>query len=351
MPSVEKFAVYCTKMPDDAAPWALAELLGKSTTLKRLSVGYSDLSEKGVRIIIDGLRRNSALQCLDISANRICDQTAALLVEALVNGSCRAMRKLDLASCKLSEESLCALATSGMPRFTKLDLSHNKIGPRAAAAIGELLERHETLQELCIWQAQLDDDTAPLILHGATHCRSLASLNIGLNGLGMRSATSIAELCKRNASVKHLTVSFAGDRIRCKDVVLDAALASTTVHKISAEFYNHDRRKVDERIDAATAANRTLDRVFTKDTPALGDGQQEGGAGDLAALPNELLTQIAARVWPTSALLRVGWTCRLMRACALNNYAAYLRWGPGYGDWRQHAKHVLLEKHGDFPWT
>lgn len=79
-----------------------------------------------------------------------------------------------------------------------------------------------------------------------------------------------------------------------------------------------------------------LSRIINKHTPPLGDGQEVGGAGGLvASLPNEVWALVAERVWPERALLELGWTCRLMRSCCLTNYVAYLRYGPGRGDWRQ----------------
>lgn len=65
--------------------------------------------------------------------------------------------------------------------------------------------------------------------------------------------------------------------------------------------------------------------------PPLGDGQEAGGAGVFAALPNELICAIAERVYPTRSLIEMAWTCGLLRSC-VNNYVAYLR--TGVSDWR-----------------
>lgn len=82
--------------------------------------------------------------------------------------------------------------------------------------------------------------------------------------------------------------------------------------------------------------NRGIAELINNRTPPLGDGQSVGGAGDLVAtLPNEVWALVAERVWPERALLELGWTCQLLRACCLTNYVAHLRYGPGRGDWRQ----------------
>jgi hypothetical protein len=75
----------------------------------------------------------------------------------------------------------------------------------------------------------------------------------------------------------------------------------------------------------------------------LNDGQQLDSGGDLSLLPNEVLTNIFSKLWPTQSLLQVAWTCQLLRDNCLNNYVALLRYGLKMGDWQWHFKYTANE--------
>jgi hypothetical protein len=72
------------------------------------------------------------------------------------------------------------------------------------------------------------------------------------------------------------------------------------------------------------ALNHTTAEIL-RCAPELGDGQYADSGGDLQLLPNELLCMVAAALPTAADVLRLGWTCRLLRDCAMCNYVACLR--------------------------
>lgn len=87
-------------------------------------------------------------------------------------------------------------------------------------------------------------------------------------------------------------------------------------------------------------ANERTRQLF-ESAPPLRNGQEAGGAGDFAELPNELICAIAERLYPDRSLVQMAWTCGLLRSC-VNNYVAYLR--TGILDWRIIYREALLAK-------
>jgi hypothetical protein len=73
-----------------------------------------------------------------------------------------------------------------------------------------------------------------------------------------------------------------------------------------------------------------------------GSGQQIDSGGDLAQLPNELLAIVAAGLDSPVTLLQLSWTCQLLRDNCISDYVAFLRYGDGYRDYRQHYKQAIL---------
>jgi hypothetical protein len=351
--NIVRFECYCRHIRMPSTALAFATLLSTSTTLRVLDINTCHMPSVQTSTVLDGLRNCARLRKLRIGGNRIDAECAQKLACALRDGHCPALRTLDVSGCGLTGDSVQALVAHGLLGIEKLDLSNNgPIDEQGAAAIGRLLEHHKTLRKFEVWQCYMEGAATQRVLRGAVQCQTLEHLNVGGNKYNTASISAAAGVIRQCSSLRLLGLSCGSLSEEQSRILLESAVAGANLHKLHLDpalvagtlriHLNCCHAML------ATHANVRVSELFNEQTPPLGDGQDAGGAGLLAELPNELLVQVAARIWPTRSLFEASHTCRLFRSCALSNYTAVLRWGPGYGDWRQHAKHVELEAISDY---
>ena len=118
--------VYCCGVGNVAQHRALSRAVGASTTLKRLVLRSTYMTDDAVAWWVSGVCASTTLQVLDLRCNGISSYGAARLARALKTS--KTIRTFDLAYNNLSEKcarSIADLVTTS-PSLESLDLSYNR---------------------------------------------------------------------------------------------------------------------------------------------------------------------------------------------------------------------------------
>jgi hypothetical protein len=346
--------------------------------LQSLKLRGCSIGDAAMTAFADALTANNgSLRTLDVSHNRVATPAAHC---ALVRAGAWKLHEFLLAgntgrgtqtfACPTWAEVFNAQSSSSIvgndngarPPLRVLDVSHSLYDSETLDGMFAALEHNCVLESLRIssmWS--MDANRYFALLRSVARAPALRSLSIGSYMIGttneeyrrigehvlgaIEESRTLAELEATWMTFHEATlrgIYRAITSFRCPSLQR-LALKECVVHGVRGRVFLMDEVFPPQAFDRALAVTAAVVRVVNAATPDLGDGQQTNSGGDLAALPNELLCIVAARLWPTRSLLQLGWTCRLLRDCSLNNYVAHQRYGAGYGDWRQHYRAAWLD--------
>jgi hypothetical protein len=197
------------------------------------------------------------------------------------------------------------------------------------------------LRDAGVGKRECDDDDLINMLTDAIAVTSIKTLCINTT-IGIR-VNDLTMAAGRNRKIKNFTVRYDGEEhyyqtSEFADSWLD--LCNRILHwNTTLSSMAIDRPGARQIIWLNTGnAYAGIGSVITDATPPLGDGYT--ASGDFDDLPNEMVCEIAMRVWPTRAALEMAHVCQRFRDCVLSNYVVRWRHGPdeegrwGYGDWR-----------------
>ena len=218
-------------MRDDAA---LGAALGTNTALTSLDISSNSL--RSGRAIAAALATNRSLVHGNLMFNPLDIGSAAALAEATRASRARGVPvtlcgiahdidaiRLPRRGMRSSDALLLAAELETNPNVRTVDLSHNSLGPEAAAAIANALRQSATLTELNLrsnrvagsWldfgdEVGVHDDAGVLaIAESLSNGNTLTSLDLSLNALGETGARAVAEAAAQAP---------AGDPLRCLHV-------------------------------------------------------------------------------------------------------------------------------------
>jgi hypothetical protein len=125
-------------------------------------------------------------------------------------------------------------------------------------------------------------------------------------------------------------------------------LACDRVGLVEFDIHSGDESRQNRTLRVVGLNRKTAE--ILRCAPELGDGQYADSGGDLQLLPNELLCMVAAALPTAADVLRLGWTCRLLRDCAMCNYVACLRHNVAGIDWRWTYRAAYAVHDADYIW-
>lgn len=155
------------------------------------------------------------LKTLNLSGNNLGPEAAAAIAGALMKvqdeplsmpqlASGCALEELDLAGNHIGSDGACSLAGAlvevGCPRLKKLDLTHNVIGPRGAAAVAEIFLGQAL-------RGEGDGNHSAHRRHSYQRGYALEELNLRHNGIGDSGASAIASAITEAARLRAKTSS------------------------------------------------------------------------------------------------------------------------------------------------
>ena len=168
---------------DDASA-ALGNALAQHPRLQRVHLtGWVLGKAENVAAIALGLARSESLLELDLSENRLRDDGATALAEAVLS----------------------------MGRLNTLDLASNLIGDEGAAALGHALARHGALEKLVLRNnLGIGDAGGRALAEGLQRNGSLKELDMtGVNSVGLAGLRYLCTGLERNHAVTHFTCTDA----------------------------------------------------------------------------------------------------------------------------------------------
>ncbi len=149
--------------------------------LKRNPVG-----SEGARALADMLRRQPALEVLDLTNTQLGDEGVGILADALI------------------EQASAEQGASGPKGLQVLLLGGNGVGPAGAERLAEVLAVHPHLRELGLAVSRLGDAGARALAGGIADNRGLQALDLASNGIGPDGLAALLEGLRGQARVHSL---------------------------------------------------------------------------------------------------------------------------------------------------
>ncbi len=165
----------------------LAQSLETNTRLRSLSIPRNKLQDQGATLISNALLHNRTLEYLDISGNRILKDGMRALCDSLSRGNNSGLRDLNL-GCLYDEESQnavsCMLRNNSTLRSLSVSLNSSSDGACACACV---------------------------VISALTHNSTLRNLSILGQACGSSTLTTLAQILRENIFLIHFEVSLGGN--------------------------------------------------------------------------------------------------------------------------------------------
>jgi Ran GTPase-activating protein (RanGAP) involved in mRNA processing and transport len=170
----------------------LARLLGSETScssLTMLDLRDNFIGSKGVKLLADGLARNTVLQGLDLGENEFCPVGIGSLVNGLKNNSTLhtlklwgTIEKLNPAEGEKAAALLADLVRSSSS-LTSMNIGTNNLKSVGAGLLADALRTNTTLAELNVEANKIDSTGAARLTEGLKTNSTLETLHLGYNGI------------------------------------------------------------------------------------------------------------------------------------------------------------------------
>ena len=222
LPSEDLQKVYCAKCIDlDIAYIKDQELrflnfCSKTFCNRTIGLNENGLGEESIKILSAIIKKNTFFCRIYLSKNNIGDSGAILLASTLKSNKYIVM--IDLSSNDISaegcskffqqlhnNESLVSINISSLE-----GLRRNRLGPRGAEALGELLKVNRTLTHINIADTGIGKEGLEYISQGIAHNQVLVGLDLGYNGFGY---AGLGDFCGVLATTRLQELAVAGNKI------------------------------------------------------------------------------------------------------------------------------------------
>lgn len=276
-------------MSNDRAEVMLQPLKASSAEVREASLRSNGLTVRGAQHLLDALPER--VEVVDLSQNCLGHD------DRWCTGLWRlsALQRLSVADSQLGDstaKALCEVLLSSKS-LKVLDVSGNAI-LMAAAAIGNLVARHQTLEELDIHWNHITGESARELLRGLCdngHAGgSIHRVNLSFNPLGkvggMEASRQFAQLFTENRALRHLDISKCDLRAAHCQVLAEGLRANTTLLglHVSGNEAAVDARGFLEPQRAALFASLTLPGEHgSQAVQTLADSEEAPEAGGAAA--------------------------------------------------------------------
>jgi hypothetical protein len=205
---------------------AIGTKLHNAPALRKLSLSHCYMGSAGARHLADGLSsKNSAVEKLDLSWNKLGDEEAGIFARVLLANQ----------------------------NIKSLDLSDNTIGDAGALELAIALRQNNTLDLLDLDSNQIGSDGASALVAND----ALKDLNLLSNSIGDDGATSIAEMLTRNESIEKVCIEgFFEEGLKAFATGLSTMNGLKTLKVVTARGYTSE---IGNSIVLALEQNTTLE--------------------------------------------------------------------------------------------
>ena len=195
------------KVDIKGAMW-IAEIIQDSTTFKELDFSHCSIPGNGMVIISNSLKKNNVLQELKMSYNKITIDGVMNIAEVIqTNG---ALHELDICSCGITDDGVVIISSGLKKNYTlkKLNISWNLIRFEGAKKISEAIQVNATLKKLDVSHCCIPDDGIAIICNCLKSNVTLEEFNLSHNKIYSKGANKIAEVVQVNTALKKLDISY-----------------------------------------------------------------------------------------------------------------------------------------------
>jgi Ran GTPase-activating protein (RanGAP) involved in mRNA processing and transport len=198
----------------------LRELIRRNKTIASLCLAENTFGSNAAaaRIILEGLRSNTAIQQLDLGGCRLDDQGLSVLANALAIRNASIL-ELDLRWNRITSVGVHALVgdnVEAVKTLTKLCLSGNLIRCEGATMLADALEHNAipSLKQLQLDSCGIDDDGFVALVYALEQDTSLQILHLGGNSVGERGFIGLAESLPNMKGLQQIKMPFANESFR-----------------------------------------------------------------------------------------------------------------------------------------
>eukprot|EP01038_Epipyxis_sp_PR26KG_P007162 gene7162-9765_t len=151
--------------------------------------------------------KNSRLRKINLSRNYL-DIRGFMIIAGLLSFGPSSLIDLNLRNCAGSGKAIEKLLDALKPNksLLTLDISQNDLGLEGAELIGDALANNKKLKQLSISDCNIPADGANSIFKGLINNNNLEILNISDNWIGDSGAESIGVMLRSNGILKHLDI-------------------------------------------------------------------------------------------------------------------------------------------------
>jgi Ran GTPase-activating protein (RanGAP) involved in mRNA processing and transport len=226
---------------------ALRELIRRNKTITSLHLAHNSFGEilAAVRIIADGVRRNTALQQLDLSCCGLDDQGISVLANALASRNASIL-KLNLNGNEITSVGVRALVdenVEAVKTLTLLYLSANPIKREGATILADSLGRNAmpSLKRLDLVCCQIGIDGFVALVSALEQNTTLQILDLKYNYCFERGFLALAESLPKMKGLLQMNISAsAGFQSTTEPLLLEGFRKNTSLVKVTMNAcYGH----------------------------------------------------------------------------------------------------------------
>ena len=243
-----------------------------NTTLQKLDMSNSSISDHGAAAISDSLKINVSLQELNLAMNyNITSEGAKKIAEAIQ--VTKTLQTLNLCDNNVCDDGAAAISDSLKINISlqELNLRYNRITNEGAKKIAEAIQVTKTLQKLDLRNNNISDDGAAAISDSLKINVSLQELNLAWNKITTEGAKKIAEAIQVTKTLQTLNLC---DNNVCDDgaaAISDSLKINVSLQELDLER-NNIRTKGAKKIAEAIQVTKTLQKLNLHDNNISDDG-------------------------------------------------------------------------------
>lgn len=192
----------------DDSVYYMIQVLERNSNLLSLNLSSNFIGAIGIDLLFEASEKNEKLESLNLSRNMIDAEHHLDFGKAMRKG--RTLKNLNLGSCcddgRTTSHLVNLLRNKSLLTF---DMSNNRIGEQIARNLGEALKYNETLEVLDLSENKLGSRGIEALRHGLCGNKSLVSLKLRKNCLGESGATALGHIIF-NMNIVHLDIAENG---------------------------------------------------------------------------------------------------------------------------------------------
>lgn len=198
-PSLQELDVGSNQLGDAGIAVLCSSLLHPSCRLRKLWLWECNITAEGCRDLCQVLRAKQSLKALSLMLNRLGDEGAGLLCEALQEPTCQ-LECLWVKECSFTA-ACCPYFRSVLAQnkfLTELELSENNLGDSGVQELCQALSQpHTVLRVLGLGDCNLTNSSCSNLASALLACHSLRELDLSNNGLGDPGILQLVEVLQQ----------------------------------------------------------------------------------------------------------------------------------------------------------